>query len=426
MFDSSGVNLHTRIGRNSRTVVLFVHGLGGGGYETWDEMPRMLFDSVDVALFDYASGLRAWKRRGADLEAQVSRLRTALSDLQKDHTYDRIFVAAHSLGGLIAEVAIQRSLEGLQKSPVTPIAAVLLFASPRAGSGWASIPAMREFVWLKRLSKRVAEIDEYYSTHIEGRATPDADLGRFFMPHYAVVASSDSFVNSFSAGVGIPTQQRLPLEGTHTSIVKADSSDYPQVQWVQRIIGEVIELRSFVEKRCAQKERRLPAAVIVAELRTGFDGAPWELLYHEVRDQLSSSSVSVVDSAAYPNVPIDILVMIRSAGAILQKDHAVRDTLMRVYAERIVDQNKRLVGVCAVGEEHQKAKETLSDWLPMDAEGLFYIEGASDDDQVYAVITRWMQTAIARNSQRMRDGSRLDRILDLAPDPYNIPGRNLL
>jgi pimeloyl-ACP methyl ester carboxylesterase len=428
-FDSFGVNLHTRVGRESRGVVLFVHGLGGGGYDTWNEMPRMIFDGVngvDVALFDYASGLRAWKRRGANLEAQVSRLRATLDDLQKDYEYDQIFIAAHSLGGLIVEVAIQRSLEGLQESPVTAIAAVLLFASPRAGSGWASIPAIREFVWLKRLSKRVSEIDEYYSTHIEGRASPDADLRRFFMPHYACVASNDSFVRDFSAGLGIPAQQRLSLEGTHTSIVKPDSNNHPQVQWVLRVMGEVIALRSFVAKRHTRKDQQLPAAVIVSKLRTGFDGARWEIVYHDVREQLSSSSISVVDSAAYPDAPVDILIVIRSAGPILQKDPAVRDGLLRTYAEHVVGENKHLVGVCAVGENHQEAKEILTEWLPRDAEGFFYIDGAFGDDQIYTVTTRWLQMAIKRNSQRMQGSSRLDRVLDLAPDPYDIPGRNLL
>ncbi|MFE2025485.1 lipase family alpha/beta hydrolase [Streptomyces hygroscopicus] len=430
-FDSSGVNLHTRPKGTSREVVVFVHGLGGGGYDTWHEMPRMIFEgrfgaSVDVAVFDYPSGLRAWKRRGADLAAPISRLTATLSELTTRYEYSDIYIAAHSLGGLITEAAIQRIFQGLHQSPVTALAAVILFASPRVGSGWATIPAFREARWLKRFSDRVTEAEEYYSTYVEGRATPDANLKRFFLPHYACVASDDLFVSRFSAGVGIPAQQRLPLEGSHTSVVKPDDNDHPQVRWLHQIIEEAAALRAYVISRVTQATQTTPSTVIVAELRTDFHGTRWENIYHDVRERLSSASIEIVDKGAYPDAPVDALLTVRSADGVLEPNSPAQGAILKAYAEHWQSAGRCLVGVCAVGACWQDAKRVMTQWLPADAEGSFYVEGAPDEGQLYAVLTNWLQAVIKRNSQRMQDGSRIDRLLDLAPDPYDIPERKRL
>jgi hypothetical protein len=84
------------------------------------------------------------------------------------------------------------------------------------------------------------------------------------------------------------------------------------------------------------------------------------------------------------------------------------------------------VGICAVGANHEDAKRLVIQWLPLEAEGTFYIEGIPDSEGLYVIITTWIQNAIRRNSPRMRDGSRIERVLGLTPDPYEIPGRKLL
>lgn len=423
-FDSAAVNLHTGINGTSRQVILFVHGLGGDGYTTWREMPRMLFEGThgprtDVAIFDYRSGLRAWKRGGANLTAQVSRLKMTLRTLTDEYGYSEIYIAAHSLGGIITEAAMQKLFHGLNKTSVTSLAAVILFASPRAGSGWAAIPAYREAWRLKRFSKQVTESEEYYSTYIEGRASPTADLSRFFVPHYACIASNDRFVSKFSAQLGIPGEQCLSLEGTHTSVAKPDHRDHPQVRWLHKVIRETDSLRTYARTRLARASRRNPA-VIVSELRPGVHGTDWEDIYHSVRKQLSNESISVEDRQSHPGALVDIVITVRSAEIINQYNSPARDPILNVHAEYVSRKGDLFVGVCAVGEFWQKASELVTDWLPGNLERGFYIRGTLDDSGVYEVIAKWLQAVIQRNS-RMQGGSRINRLLDLPPDPYEIP-----
>ncbi|MBJ6645150.1 triacylglycerol lipase [Streptomyces sp. BSE7-9] len=423
-FDAAAVNLHTRIKETSRQVILFVHGLGGGGYTTWRDMPRMMFEGThgphtDVAIFDYRSGLRAWKRGGANLTAQVSRLKMTLQSLTDDYGYSEIYIAAHSLGGIITEAAIQKLFHGLNKESVTSLAAVILFASPRAGSGWATLPAFREAWWLKRFSKQVTEGEEYYSTHIEGRASPAADLSRFFLPHYACIASDDRFVSKFSAQLGVPGDQCLALEGTHKSVVKPDRADHPQVRWLHKVIRDTDSLRTYARTRLAQASRKDPA-VIVSELRPGVHGMDWEDIYHSVRKQLSNEFISVEDRQSHPGSPVDIVITVRSTEIIVQSNSPARDPILNVYAEYVSRKGELFVGICAVGEFWQKASELIAEWLPGNPERGFYIHGVLDDSGVYEVIIKCIQAVIQRNS-RMQGGSRINRILDLPPDPYEIP-----
>lgn len=72
--------------------------------------PRLVFDDptrdpVDVALFDYCSGLRRriGKRPPVPVVAKI--LTERLQDLSID--YDEIFIIAHSMGGLIAADALR-------------------------------------------------------------------------------------------------------------------------------------------------------------------------------------------------------------------------------------------------------------------------------------------------------------------------------
>ena len=374
---------------------------------------------IDVAVFDYRSGLRAWKKGGANLTAQVSRLKSTLQSLTDDYKYSEIYIAAHSLGGIISEAAIQKLFHGLNKKSVTSLAAVVLFASPRAGSGWATFPAFREAWWLKRFSKQVTEAEEYYSTHIEGRASPAADLSRFFLPHYACIASDDRFVSRFSAQLGVPGNQCLPLEGTHKSIATPDSGNHPQVRWLNKVIKETDSLRTYARTRLAQASRK-NSAVIVSELRPGVHGTDWENIYHAVRKQLSNEFISVEDRQSHPGRPVDIVITVRSAEIIVQSNSPAHDPILNVYAEYVGRNGELFVGICAVGEFWQKASEFIAQWLPGNLERGFYIRGVLDDSGVYEVIFKWMEAVIQRNS-RMQGGSRINRLLTLPPDPYEIP-----
>jgi hypothetical protein len=43
-FDESRLNLHRHLDQDAKRLIVFVHGLNGGGYHTWGNFPRFVFD----------------------------------------------------------------------------------------------------------------------------------------------------------------------------------------------------------------------------------------------------------------------------------------------------------------------------------------------------------------------------------------------
>src|SRR6476620_4440520 len=98
--------VHTR---NSDTVVLLIHGLGGSRYgnkPTWGNFPKFMFDDfskIDVAIYSYATLFRRgafWKSLSLEKEAEV------LLDILDRLPYRRIVIFGHSMGGLLSRLAI--------------------------------------------------------------------------------------------------------------------------------------------------------------------------------------------------------------------------------------------------------------------------------------------------------------------------------
>jgi len=60
-----GLNVHAHVTPSDR-VIVFVHGLSGEGYETWQDFPKYVFQAgLDVAVLNYCSGLKRvsfWRR----------------------------------------------------------------------------------------------------------------------------------------------------------------------------------------------------------------------------------------------------------------------------------------------------------------------------------------------------------------------------
>lgn len=93
-----------------RIPVLFVSGAGGYPYE-W----RAIVDSLDhqryqAWFFVYPSGQRL------ELSARV--LERCIQELQKEHHFERMYLTAHSMGGLVARGYIQRSVEAGEAGPL--------------------------------------------------------------------------------------------------------------------------------------------------------------------------------------------------------------------------------------------------------------------------------------------------------------------
>ncbi|MBD0424980.1 alpha/beta fold hydrolase [Streptomyces sp. TRM S81-3] len=435
------------MGEQDRLAAVFVHGFASKA-ATWRNFDERISEddelqSVDVLHLEYSTHVPRslfWRpdRRLPTLSTIADVLQTFLET--EAAGYRRLVLVCHSMGGLVVQRYLQRMLNQGRGAELERIRRVVLFATPNAGSDFArqlrrdllgSHPQERD---LRTLNEEIrdthaAVIRDVVNAKIVGERTCP-------IPFSVYAGAEDNIVPRASAQGSFPEVGALP--GDHFTIIKPTSRHHRSYATLRRLLLETaadsdppIQQAVTVNTQIDDQAHRSlyqanPSTVIVSELRTDFHGTQWESVYHSVREQLSSASISVVDKWNYPDAPVDVLITVRSADAVLQENSSTQGTVLKVYAEHVRSGGKIFVGICAVGARWPEAKTVIIEWLPADIEGSFYVEGVPDAIQLYTIMTTWIQAAIKRKSVHMRDGSRIDRVLDLAPDPYDIPGRKPL
>ncbi len=416
-FNSLKFNLHTG-SVSSEAVVVFIHGWGGGGYKTWKHFPRMLHDGEDanhpdIAIFSYKSGLITALTRGSKLDADVERLVAGLRELEEN--YRTVYLVCHSLGGLVGGQAVETYLTRCRLTggqPSTKISGMFIFASPRAGTGWAN-PLLawfiREFYWLRRFSDRAQRIERFFTDYVQSNAVANTLDYKFLIPRFAYLGSADRVVNRFSASFGIPSDQIMTTTGNHRSIVKPKPLDHPQVDWLQATIADMDDLHS-------QRERELPYAFegesrlgarnfIVTQLWHAPTAGHYADIYNDVRDEASRGGVLVQDVAETDDAArsdVDLLVALPDASAVLRQDPQAQSMVLEARS-RHRSTERITVGVAPVGDEHVPATAIVNDWLVSDPPvERFYVEGAANPDDLRDLMWRWIQRIIRRNPHRIR------------------------
>lgn len=409
-FRGSRFHLHGRAGGPADRVVVLVHGLGGRGYGTWGDLPARLFDApggdaMDVAVFDYRSFHRRIARLGrGDVDTWAKQLSDYLREIEDE--YRDVFLVGHSQGGLVAEKVVRdrltnQALEGA--CGPQPIAALVLVAAPLAGSGWA-VPALASFVSefraMKRLGRRRAEMQTFFSTWVERQNLAELPGGRVVLPVYAAVATDDVFVSEFSATIGVPEGQIRRLPHGHRSLAKPGANDPDLVEWLQRLIAERCGVREQ-----SGRQRRHRGAVAAAgpgrgprEVVTSFvtdpGGLRWSRVYDEACQAASTADIVVQDRGRAAGSLLDLLVAVHADAEVLAGSQDVQQSVREAKA-RCRDDPGLTVGITPVGPEHASAVGIVREWVrPAPAE--LFVEGAADVGALRDVLARLLQHVIAR------------------------------
>lgn len=246
--------------------IIFVHGLNGRRYSTWGKFPHLFFEdhpSVDVSLYDYASGLRRI-RRGASMSPADHA--TLLAEVIRDEEYAQTVLIGHSMGGLVCMGAVQKMIEsGLRTKDGVAVsdrvAGLFLMATPMAGS----LRAVPPFSWLSS-DGRVLRAHSGYARGIgecfTNKLVIDIDCAgngglrdRHCVPTYGVIGMKDMWVDRFSAGVSIPVNQKKHASRTHTSVTKPSGREDDIYNWVRLRIADCFDHAG----RCPSR-RQAPAA----------------------------------------------------------------------------------------------------------------------------------------------------------------------
>ena len=223
------IHLRTEPTRN-RALVIFVHGLGGHRYgndATWGFFPKFLFEDLpdlDVGLYQYVTlfgRLRFWESIDLAQEAIV------FADLIRDVApYDVVILVGHSMGGLLCEAAIASLVNTAQDQALHKIRGMILMASPQTGS--QRVPAMlswfsKDAYALRPHGDFVTALQRTLTDRVWLLEVADPPPGRYPIPGWAILGSSDAWVDRLSGSIGLPSSQTKTIRGSHTQIVKPSS-----------------------------------------------------------------------------------------------------------------------------------------------------------------------------------------------------------
>ena len=232
--------VHRHSGVDNRNLVVFVHGLNGDRYGTWGNFPKFLFDDcphVDVGAYSYRSGFkRLFSKESVSLSTEA---RIFADDLRDDSQYERIILIGHSMGGLLARSVVKRLQETGQGVALARVKALILMASPQAGSQ-RGVPGADKLLTdaevLKAHGPFVTEIDEVFKSHIDN--SPEAvSPDKVHLPVWAVIGAADKWVDPLSAALGLPAGQTKTVHGGHTDIVKPETREDDCYQYTLGLIN---------------------------------------------------------------------------------------------------------------------------------------------------------------------------------------------
>ncbi|MHA7665937.1 alpha/beta fold hydrolase [Mycolicibacterium sp. HS_4_1] len=307
-FDESRLNLHRHRDQDAKRLIVFVHGLNGGGYHTWGNFPRLVFDDpardpMDVALFDYCSGLRRriGKRPPVPVVAKI--LTERLQDLSID--YDEIFIIAHSMGGLIAADALRNYVTQRDEEPglLRVLAGMIDISTPWNGSKFATARIrllINEWELLQEDSTYQQDIRSYLRTKVDSTGTVEIAKDAHKIPIWAFVGSRDRIVDRTSATLGIDERQIRTVDNGHRKIAKPRRLSSQVVAQARNITDGITLLRvriRDVEKVARNATRpRAPADLVLVEILLEADANhDWQAIYESVVQSSGSPRVRVRD-----------------------------------------------------------------------------------------------------------------------------------
>jgi tetratricopeptide (TPR) repeat protein/pimeloyl-ACP methyl ester carboxylesterase len=228
------------------SMVLFVHGLGGrryGSNGTWGRFPELVFEnlsSVDIGLYSYVS-LLGRLRLGKSVEPLIE-AETLAGVISQASGYRRIVLVGHSMGGIICMAAVRRLIEAGDFDKAPSVTGLILLATPQAGSlrvPWLLRRLTPDTRALTAHGTLVAGLHQFFVTNVVQDGSP-AQLGRFSLPTWALLGSSDRWVDTLSASLGLPASRVRRVRGSHTDIVKPSSPEADSFLFLKACLENVL------------------------------------------------------------------------------------------------------------------------------------------------------------------------------------------
>ncbi|MHA3019666.1 esterase/lipase family protein [Mycobacterium sp. BMJ-28] len=382
-FNEAFLNLHRHNGdRRAKRLIIFVHGLGGDGYSTWKRFPKFVFDDLsrdpmDVALFDYFSGHRRMGFERPTVPEVAEILTERLHELSRK--YDEIYIAAHSMGGLISIDAIRNYIIQRREEPglLDVLAGAIFIATPFDGSRLAEYPILREIVGeceqLAPTSAYQQDLHQFINDHVDTKSNVELNPREYKVPLWAIVGGLDGIVDRASATFGIHSDQvRTAVNRGHTNVVKPQDADSEVIRWVRDIVDDIATLRTDIRDAAKKAQRAAllspPTGLVLVELLLEADADDsWQRIYENVVESAGSLRVQVADRfISGSKFPPNVLL-----SAHRSHDLIARRTMTRLKVEELrrrYDEGSSHARAISVGHNRDLSMTALMEMAQMEHE----------------------------------------------------------
>ena len=147
--------------------------------------------------------------------------------LRSVRLYDAVVLIGHSMGGLLAKAAIADLINRNHPLTLQHIAGLVLIACPQLGSkrmpGWLRLFS-KDGRALYPHNEMIRRIDTTLNARLSIAESADP-LDKYSIPTWAIIAAEDFWVDSLSAGIGIPEPQKMTFRGLHGSIIQPPTKE---------------------------------------------------------------------------------------------------------------------------------------------------------------------------------------------------------
>jgi len=262
---------------NSDFDVIFIHGLGGDKYTTWENSDGVSWQNwlaedylheASVWTIAYGANATNWIEDDMSLDQAADFM---LGELASHGIGEKPYMfIVHSLGGLLVKKILLKANTHPEYQELTDMCkSIVFFAVPHTGSGWSDLlsyakPLLRNSKLLKVLNKGIEYLNDlvrdfnglvvkksietyvFYETK-EVRASGILSWGHFKKGIIIVSEESATHVHSNNQMVGLPDD--------HSSICKIDSKDSSIYRSrIKIIMSKMIEVSTDMKKDTVENE----------------------------------------------------------------------------------------------------------------------------------------------------------------------------
>jgi tetratricopeptide (TPR) repeat protein len=249
-------------GKKSANVV-FVHGLGGHPYYTWQAgadhktfWPLWLAEDIPgISVFSlrYHSPLSSWLGTAMPFSDQAANVLRTLLNEPALATGPICFVC-HSLGGLVVKQVLRSAKEQTSDGKIADLLnrtrQVLFIATPHTGSGKATLLEHFSFLfWGSNSAKALVAnspdlraLNVAYRSLAEERRADLRHLAFYEMPSTPL----EQIVAPDSADPGLPNCRPIPIPADHRDLAKPRRRDELVYLEVRRFVGELVKTMNDV------------------------------------------------------------------------------------------------------------------------------------------------------------------------------------